>query len=70
MGPLRVPFVAVWAGIDPSRNRLMIRMGLGGSGRIWGFPIFRGFRRKLVFRCSIFFRGADGAQGGRGWAGT
>ena len=70
MGVVRDPYVAVWAGIDPSRNRLMIRMGLGGSGRILGFPIFGGFRRKLVFRFSTFFRGADGAQGGRGWAGT
>ena len=35
MGPLRDPFVAVWAGIDPSRNRLMIRMGLEPPGRIW-----------------------------------
>ena len=45
MGPLSDPSAAVWAGIDPSRNRLMIRMGLWGSGRILGFPIFGGFRQ-------------------------
>ena len=54
MGLVRDPYAAVWAGIDPYRNRLMIRMGLGGSGRIFGFPFFGGFRRKLVFRFSIF----------------
>ena len=38
MGLVRDPYVAVWAGIDPSRNRLMIRMGLGVLG---GFLDFR-----------------------------
>ena len=70
MGPVRDPYVAVWAGIDPYRNRLMIRMGLGGSGRIFGFPIFGGSRRKLVFRFSLFWGGDDGAHGGLGWDGT
>ena len=70
MGLVRDPYAAVWAGIDPYRNRLMIRMGLGGSGRILGFPIFKGFCRKLVFRLSMFFGGDDGGRGGRGWAGT
>ena len=72
MGLVRDPYAAVWAGIDPYFYRLMIRMGFGRSGRFFGFPFFRCFRRKLVFRtwCLIFFRGADGPQGGRGWAGT
>ena len=70
MGLVRDPYAAVWAGIDPYRNRLMIRMGLGGSGRIFGFLFFGCFHRKLVFRFSTFLKGADGAQGGRGWAGT
>ena len=44
--------------------------GFGGSGRIFGFPIFGGSRRKLVFRFSIFLRGGDGGRGGGGWDGT
>ena len=67
MGSVRGPYVIVWAGIGPNRKRVMIRMCLGGSGRIFGFPIFGGSDRKLVFRFSIFFGGDDGAQGGRGW---
>ena len=70
MGLVRDPYAAVWAGIDPYRNRLMIRMGLGGSGRILGFLFFGCFRRTLVFRVSMFLRGADGPQGGQGWAAT
>ena len=63
IGPRRDPYAAIWAGIGPSRNRLMIRMGLGGSGRILGFLIFGGFHQKLVVWFSCFFSGADGAQG-------
>ena len=63
MGLVRDPYVAVWAGIDPYRNRLMIRMGLGGSGRIFGFPIFGGYDRTLVFRFSMFLGGMMGPKG-------
>ena len=70
MGLVRDPYAAVWAGIDPYFNRLMIRMGFGRSERFFGFSFFRCFCRKLVFGFSIFFGGADGVQGRRGWAGT
>ena len=49
MGPLRDPFVAVWAGIDPSRNRLMIRMGLGGFWEDFGISDFRGVPSETSF---------------------
>ena len=70
MGLVRDPYLVVWAGIDPNRNRLMIWMVLRPSGRIWGFPIFGGSDRKLVFRFSMFLRGDDGTQGAGGWDGT
>ena len=63
MGLVRDPYAAVWAGIDPYRNRLMIRMGLGASGRMFGFPFFGCFRRKLVFRFWIFLGGLMGPKG-------
>ena len=57
MGSLRGPGVIEPAGIGPYRKRLMIRMGLGPSGRILGLSIFGGSEGEVVFRFSFFERG-------------
>ena len=67
MGSLRGPGVIEPAGIGPYRKRLMIRMGLGPSGRILGLSIFEASEGELVFRFSIFLRGGDGGHEAGGW---
>ena len=63
MGSIWGPYAIEWAGIGPSRKRLMKRMCLGPSGRILGLSMFWGSYRNLLFSFSIFLMGPDGTQG-------
>ena len=46
--PVRDPYVVVWAGIDPNRNRLIIRMDLGPLEGLLDFR-FSGVRSETSF---------------------
>ena len=53
--------------MDPYRKRLMIRMCLEGSGRIWGLSIFGGSERNTFLGFGIFLRGLIGPEGEEIW---